>query len=153
METKISIQWSDRQGMGFWLRGVRPDGSYYGELEYAYDDPLRRAATTVVGRIPDADWAKCQALLEQFTKPISAKRQHWVGQLASWTTQFATPVILFQYKPGDENDSQAAKAFLEIRAIVESSLSEEAAALVEFSKKTHNKAPQVTSPAGAELER
>ena len=145
MDKKFSIQWYDSKGMGFWLRGVKHDGSYYGELEYAYGDPSRAAGTAIVGEIADADWARLQPLLARFTTPVPTKREHWVGQLASWTDNFVTPEILFQYELGDELTSDIARTFLEIRAIVAECLSEQAAGLIEFSKKTHRQRPNPTA--------
>ncbi len=144
MEKKISIQWHDPQGMGLWIRGIRPDGYFYGELEYAYGDPSRRAGTTVVGTIPPDRWAKCQELIARCAPPPASRNKQWVGQLAAWTNDFPTPDILLQYEPGDERDSDAARAFLELKAVMDDQLEEQAAELVEFSKKTHNKEPEAT---------
>lgn len=135
---KISIQWNDPQGMGFWLRGIKPDGSFYGELMYAYGDPARRAGTTVEGQIPVKDWTVCQDLIRKCSSLDRPSGQNWVGQLASWSETISSPDILFQYDTGDEENSTTARAFLELKRTVEKQLSEQSTALVEFSKKSHN---------------
>jgi len=135
---KISIQWNDPLGMGFWLRGIKPDGSFYGELMYAYGDPARRAGTTVEGHIPTEDWTTCQELIKKCSSSSCPPEEKWVGQLASWSDSLSKPDILFQYQTGDEENSSTAEAFLELKRTVEKHLSEQSAALVEFSKKSHN---------------
>ena len=75
MEQKYSIRWNDLQGMGFWLRGIKPDGSFYGELEYAYGDPARCAGTFVEGHITAEDWTECQIQQEDTQPPNPSYRR------------------------------------------------------------------------------
>ena len=141
---KISIQWYNSQGMGFWLRGIKPDGSFYGELIYAYADPERRVGTTVEGRIPADDWSTCQDLVRQSSSPDRPAKQKWVGQLATWSESISSTDNLFQNETGDEENSTTAKALLELKATVEKHLSEQSKAFVEFIKKSHNRAMEGT---------
>jgi hypothetical protein len=143
MDTKYSIQWNDPVGMGFWIRGIKPDGSFYGEIMYAHGDRKRSAGTLVEGQIPPADWKECL----QIIRGIGQKRSvpdatHWMGQLASWTETIAKPSILFRYCRDDETNSRDAKSFLELKRFVERQLPETGHRLKEFSNRAHNKRRQ-----------
>jgi type II secretory pathway component PulJ len=140
METGVkrySLQWHDPQGMGFWIRGINPDGSFYGEIMYAYGDPARSAGTTVSGQISSADWAECQKLIDGMHIPEPFANINWDGQLSSWTESNSTPQILFRYRLGDEERSVEARHFLKLKRTIELHLSDQYQRLKEFSQKTH----------------
>jgi hypothetical protein len=80
----------------------------------------------------------CQELIAKCSSPDCPSKENWVGQLASWSESLSKPKILFRYQTGDEENSTTARAFLDLKRTVEKHLSEQSAALVEFSKKSHN---------------
>ena len=139
MDKKFSIQWHDPEGIGFWLRGITPDGSFYGELMCAYSDPKRTAGTTVDGQLPPAVWAQCQRLINGLCHVRHVPDTQWTGQLACWTETISAPQILFRYCIGDEVKSAEAKQFLVLKRLLDDQLEAQTRQLMEFSTKTHKK--------------
>ena len=138
-DLKYSVQWNDPQGFGFWIRGIRPDGFYYGELHYAFGDATRRAATMIEGSLSTSDWARGQSLIGVVCRLTTSCAVTWTGQLASWTTSSASPTILFRYNPGDESQSLAARAFIELKSLLLSMMQEKCDRLANFARTAHQK--------------
>ena len=139
MERKYSVEWEDPQGMGFWLRGIKPDGSFYGELMYAYGDRQRRAGTTVEGQLPPEVWTVCRGMIEVISRVRYAPDTQWSGQLACWTEELSAREIMFRYCLGDEARSDAAKQFLLLKRVLDGQLHDQCQQLIAFSRKTHNR--------------
>jgi len=118
-EKKYVITWSNREGINWYIRGIKPDGSFYGEILYMSSSPSKRCATFVEGQIPPEDWRICQDLISQLAPFSQGHEKKHFGLLGCWTTSLGVSTIIFTYDAGDEMVSDDARRFLEIKAIVE----------------------------------
>jgi hypothetical protein len=121
----FALLWSpwDAHGTRGYLRGIRPDGSYYGEVLWLEQDPDRRQLVNVHGQIGDDVWPRCQHILEQIgLGPAIEPSPSWIARLARWRTSLSDAEIVAGYAPGDEVKLEPARLFLELLTLLESAI-------------------------------
>ncbi len=115
MDANFAILWhSKSNGEFFYIRAVKPDGTFYGE---------RRRATeinNVEGAIPAEEWDRCCKILDRIASgPPIAPIQNRVAKIARWNESLSDAVIVAHYLNGDEEKSDDGGMFLELLGILE----------------------------------
>jgi hypothetical protein len=127
METKFALSWrrDSSEGVSWFIRGIKPDASFYGEILFHSKDPAKRKATFVQDSIPQSDWPRCQRFLETFASQSAIEPRQCFASLWRWSgTSMSNGVLVYQYNLGDERDSEAARQFRELTDILEKRLSD-----------------------------
>jgi hypothetical protein len=121
MQPKFALLWrrDGPEGIEWFLRGILPDGSFYGSIHHY----SRRKAAGVDGLLPAADWAQCREILGRFEVRPPFPPGPCFALLARWFETLSFPEILFKYEPGDEATSEDARAFLQLKILLEKEVS------------------------------
>jgi hypothetical protein len=110
------------EGIKWYLRGIRGDGSFYGEVWFHSADPKRRIATSVSGQLSSAEckrMAEVAAVICQ-QPPPAEPGPHFAALFERLSPTNAGDVRrLFEYRRGDEAQSEPARAFVELAGLVE----------------------------------
>ena len=138
MEYIYSLIWKGdgSEGIAWHIRGIEPDGSFFGEIRFDSPNLEKRKMGSAIGIIPNKDWRRCCEILEEFSKLpidkssiklISAKTTPMpIGNYASlWRRDESYRVldIPLKYNLGDEKKSRKARLFLELKEILEKEIS------------------------------
>jgi hypothetical protein len=121
MPPKFALLWrrDGSNGVKWNLRGLRPDGSFYGSIH----EMPRRKATSVDGALEATDSVRCQEILRQLgTRPATPPGPCF-ALLARWESSPSDAEIILKYDVGDERTSEDARAFLELTALLEKEIS------------------------------
>jgi hypothetical protein len=113
------------EGIKWHLRGIRDDGSFYGEVRFVSAEPTRRMATLVSGQLSPAECTRLDELatLVRQQPPPVAPGPHFAALFERLSPTNAGDVKrLFEYKRGDEADSGPARAFIELASLLEKHL-------------------------------
>jgi hypothetical protein len=125
---RFALTWrcDGSEGIKWYLRGIRDDGSFYGEIRFQTADPSRRIATSVDGRLSTAEcqrMTELAAVIQQQPAPATPE-PHFAALFERLSPTNAGDVRrLFEYRQGDEAWSEPARAFLELVGIIEQHLS------------------------------
>jgi hypothetical protein len=114
------------EGSAWYLRGIREDGSFYGEVRHQSADGGRNVAAGVEGRLSPGEAARLWQLVEVIRRapPSPPGRGHFAALVERLDpTDFGRTGLRFTYRLGDEAGSEAARALLELVALVEPHLS------------------------------
>jgi hypothetical protein len=114
------------EGVKWYLRGIREDGSFYGEIRFQSESPCRRWATFVAGLILPVERDRLAELLEVIRQvPPPAQPGRHFGALFERLSQSDAGQVqrLFEYRCGEEEHCPAARAFLELVGLFEPHLS------------------------------
>jgi hypothetical protein len=110
------------EGIRWYLRGIRDDGSFYGEVRFQSADQSRCIATWVTGQLsPD----ECQRLAElaaiiQRQPPPGEPGPYFAALFERLSPTNAGDVRrMFEYHWGDEANSEPARAFVELAGLIE----------------------------------
>lgn len=106
----------------WWLRGIKEDGSFYGDLLLISPDPSRCCGTSVDGVIPPADWRRCREILHELSSSDPLPPGPCLALLAEAGADDRDRII-FQYDLGDEHRSPKAALFLDLIAMLEKQVS------------------------------
>lgn len=126
MDRQYSIVWTEPEGISWFIRGIHPDGSFYGDIRYDSACPALRLGAVIEGVIPPEDWLKCRKLISKITElanPPSTALS--AGVLGFWTDSLGNPTIIFRYNPGDETASECAQLFCDLKTTIESEVSKD----------------------------
>ena len=124
---KYAFRWKTdgSEGIAWYIRGIKPDASFYGELRFDSPDPTKRKITFLEGKISKNDWLRIRDLLLFFNTPVTNPGLHpCFALIAKWEgTNLGNAQITFQYNLGDESKSEQAKRFLELHDLLEQEVS------------------------------
>jgi hypothetical protein len=110
------------EGLKWYLRGIRADGSFYGEVQFQSDDAGRRKAVWVSGQLSPQECERVAELAAVIRrqKPPAEQAPHFAALFERLSPAEAGDVRrLFEYSRGDEVHSKAARAFVELAGLVE----------------------------------
>lgn len=113
------------EGIVWYLRGIRADGSFYGEVRFQSSHESRRRATSVTGQLSPRECERMAELAEVIRQqPAPAEPgPHFAALFERLSTTNAGDVRrLFEYHEGDEASSEPARAFVELVGIIEQHL-------------------------------
>jgi hypothetical protein len=110
------------EGIKWWLRGIKEDGSFYGDLFLISSDPSRCCGTSVDGVIPQEDWRRCREILHELSSSDPLPPGPCFALLAEAGAD-GRDRILFQYHVGDEHRSRRAALFFDLIATLEDQVS------------------------------
>lgn len=109
----------------WFLRGIREDCSFYGELLSAWDStriidgrPANGVGKTVEGTLSPIDCSRFMELVAAMGSPGAKPIDGWTGLLAERSIN--SPVIRFYYTPGAEKTSSEAVRLLAVVELFES---------------------------------
>src|SRR5215211_6901775 len=107
MDDTFAILWHAKaSGDYFYIRGVKPDGTFYGE---------RRTPTeisNVGGQISAEDWTRCCAILDKIASgPPITPSPGWSARIGRWGNSLLDAEIVAGYGHGDEEGSDFARIF------------------------------------------
>ena len=112
------------EGIKWFLRGIRIDGSFYGEIRYQSVDVARRKATCVNGSLTAPEclqFAKLVKTIRHAVPPVQPG-PHF-GALFEWGPQgLSDPQRLYEYRIGDETHSASARAFVTLVGLLKPSM-------------------------------
>jgi hypothetical protein len=114
------------EGIKWYLRGIRADGTFYGEILFQSPDEHRRKAAFVSGQLRPADCTRLADLVEVIRRqpPPEEPGPHFAALFERLSPTNAGDVRrLFEYRRGDEAHSGPARAFVELAGLVERYLS------------------------------
>jgi hypothetical protein len=101
----------------WFLRGIREDGSFYGELLCRWEAPrvidgtcFHGKGRTIVGMLSPTDCRRFKELAAGIGSPGAAPIDGWTGRLAEG--RVSKPVVRYYYVPGAEKTSGEASKFL-----------------------------------------
>jgi hypothetical protein len=109
------------EGVKWNLRGIREDGSFYGEIRFQSEEASRRKATFVSGHLPLAELDRLTALIGIIRQapPLDKPGQHFGALFERLSLSKAGDVRrLYEYQRGEEVHSLLAKAFIELVALL-----------------------------------
>src|SRR5882724_3934085 len=127
METNYILQWrlDESEGIRWFIRGIKPDGSFYGEVSYHNSTaPTRSWSTFVDGQLSPEDLSRCNAIFTEFSNSEFIKPEKIFGALSRWTKTISKPTHLFCYEQGTEAKNLKARRFLELHEIIQKYVSE-----------------------------
>src|SRR5437667_5884928 len=107
----LALTWrcDGSEGIKWYLRGIRDDGSFYGEVRFQSPDPSRRIATSVTGQLSPAEckrMAELAAVIRQ-QPPPAEPGPHFAALFERLSPTNAGDVQrLFEYRRGDEAHSE-----------------------------------------------
>jgi hypothetical protein len=110
------------EGYAWYIRGIRGNGSFYGEVRYQSADESRCLAVGVAGGLTPRDRARLGELIEVIRRapPRPSQRGHFALLLERLDpADFGKIGLQFTYRLGDEAESAPARAFLEVVGLVE----------------------------------
>lgn len=107
------------EGIKWYIRGIRPDGSFYGEVLCM----ARQRATSVDGHLPPDAWQRCQEILRLFEARDALLPGACFALLARWSDSLGQAEVLFKYNLGDEVSCADAQAFVELKGHLEKEIS------------------------------
>ena len=111
------------EGIAWRIRGILPDGTFYGELRFDSGDPAKRKLTFLEGSISSEDWPRVQELLSFFNTPVLSENPSF-AIIAKWEGMSLNDgQVTFRYNLGDEALSEDAKRFLELHDLLEKEVS------------------------------
>lgn len=120
MQATFALLWHPKEenGIHWYIRGIRPDGSFYGEARSP------RAGIFVEGQIPPDDWARCTAILDQIASgpPIEPVSQ-WTARIGRWRKSLSDCEIVRGYRHGDETETEEGALFFELKGLLEKQVS------------------------------
>ena len=117
---RYALRWSHScpEGRVTWsLFAIREDGSFYGDVVLRAHDPKKCMGSGVEGKLSDADCRQMADLLTKINASSSVNdTTPVVGRLLERlsTTDMGMLRPLFEYRVGDEEHSDSARAFLEL---------------------------------------
>jgi len=135
MEYTYSLLWRNgappKSGKIAWhIRGIKADGSFYGEIRFDSPSPDKRLATIVEGSISGEDWYRCLEILDGFSAlPIDELSMKSTGNIyygVLGRRDKSSMCLLdspFFYNLGDESNSDKARLFIELIEIMEKEIS------------------------------
>jgi hypothetical protein len=107
----------------WFLRGIRGDGSFWGELLSVWEvrvvidgNPRKGVGKTIEGTLSPTDRSRFEELVAGFG-PGTELLEGWTGLLAEGPMKSCT--IRFCYVPGDEQESSEAARFLAVIDLLE----------------------------------
>jgi len=112
------------------IRGIKKDGSFYGEIRFDSPDPDKRLAAGIEGSISGKDLDRCLEILDKFSvmpidklsmKPTSNVYYGVLGRRDKSSMRLLD--IPFVYNLGDENKYDKARLFIELVEIMEKEIS------------------------------
>jgi hypothetical protein len=109
--TNLIVKWRQQTPVGkttWFLRGLRRDGTFYGEV--LEDSTMRRLQVDVQGVISNCDTVTLFSLAREILKSQSETTGIWSGLLANGEVQ--RPEQVYEYCQGAEASSEAARQFL-----------------------------------------
>lgn len=123
-ESSLIIRWTESRSSRFhwFIRGLRPDGSFYGEVRSENESPRESDGATGVGcgiegRISNDDIKHLTQLVAQIREhPCIDTDKSVVGLLAEGPV--SKPVVVYRFCEGAAEKSKASDAFLAIIAIL-----------------------------------
>jgi hypothetical protein len=110
------------EGIAWCLRGIRNDGTFYGEIRFQSGEEKRCKATFVSGRLTPAECERIAALVGIIRQePPPAEPPPRFAAFWEWLspTDACDVRPLVWYRHSDEATSEAARAFLELAGLVE----------------------------------
>ena len=114
------------EGVKWNLRGIREDGSFYGEIRFQSEVASRRKAIFVSGRLPLAEQDRLTALIGILRQAprLDKPGRHFGALFERLSPNKAGDVRrLYEYQRGEEVHSLLAKAFVELVALFNQQLS------------------------------
>ena len=113
------LKW--REGLSpeirWFLRGIREDGSFYGEFQCVWQSPKQidgksvdGAGKSIEGRMSTSDNSRFRELAAGIGTPGAKSIDGWTGLLAEGSID--CPIMRFYYVPGDVRESSDASRFL-----------------------------------------
>jgi hypothetical protein len=122
MQPNFALLWrrDGSEGVKWYIRGIRPDGTFYGEVLHT----ARRRASWVEGRLTGVDAKRCRDILDTFAARPALPPSTCFALLARWFTTLGTAEVVFKYEVGDEEMSSDARAFLELKRLLDPVISE-----------------------------
>jgi len=110
------------EGIKWCIRGIRDDGSFYGEVRFQSEQPQRRWATSVSGQLSPAKRERLAELLKviRVVPPPDEPGSHF-GALFErlFPANVGAVRRLFEYRRGDEEVSLPAQAFIDVVRLFE----------------------------------
>jgi hypothetical protein len=115
----LALNWrcDGSDGIEWRLRGLDVDGAFYGEILCR----ARPRAATVSGQLspPEAErMAELVAVIRR-QRPPAAPGPHFAALFDRSQSTLADARRLFEYRLGDETQSEAARAFVELARLIE----------------------------------
>jgi hypothetical protein len=125
----LMVQWrlDGSEGVHWHLRGLSADGAFYGEVRFQSAVESRCYATLASGRLSPPECERVIELVQIILRqPLNSERGPRFGALVEKLYIADTGKntrLLYEYKLGDEANSESARAFLEFAGIIERHLS------------------------------
>jgi hypothetical protein len=110
------------EGIKWTLRGIRDDGSFYGEIRFQSRDADRRRASFAHGRLSTAEVSRMTELIARIREatPPATPGPHFGAFFERLSAGNAGDIRrLFEYHRGDEAHSESARAFMELIELLE----------------------------------
>ena len=135
MEYIYSLIWKadGSEGIAWHIRGIEPDGSFFGEIRFDSTIPEKRKMGSAIGIIPKGNWRRCCEILDEFSSlPIDKTQMKWTSKpgptrfyASLWRRDKSYRVldVPLAYNLGDEKNSRKARLFLELKEILEKEIS------------------------------
>jgi hypothetical protein len=119
MQTKYAIRWrtDGSPGIRWYIMGILPNGRFYGDIL----DREARRGTSVAGDVPDCQ--RVWEILRLIGSGPAIEPQPCFARLGRYTVNLGRSEIVFEYRLGDEWESPAAQAFLELIKLLEPEVS------------------------------
>ena len=121
------------EGFAWYVRGIREDGSFYGEVRHQSPRAARSTSADVSGRLTPEQCARVRELVgiirQASPRRLPTRFAALVERLDP--ADFGKIGLQFEYRLGDEAASPPARAFLELARILEQHLSPHYARLAE----------------------
>ncbi len=100
-------------GVRWYIMGILPDGKFYGDI---LDGAVNRG-TSVQGVV--SNWTRAQEILRLIGSGPAIQPRPCFARLGRYTTNVGRSEVVFEYQPGDEHESSAAQAFIELIQLLE----------------------------------
>jgi hypothetical protein len=118
----LSWRCDGSEGIKWYIRGIREDGSFYGEVRFQSELSQRRWSASVSGQLSPAERERLVELLKLIREapPPEELGSHFGALFERWPSANAGAVRrLFEYHRGDEESSLHAQAFVELVGLFE----------------------------------
>lgn len=127
VSTMFALTWrcDGSEGIKWYLRGIRDDGSFYGEVRFQSQDEHRRKAVSVSGQLAAAECDRMRELvriIRQLPPPVEPG-PHFAALFEWGPRGLGDARRLFEYRWRDEDHSESARAFVEMAGLIERHLS------------------------------
>lgn len=124
----LSILWrrDGSEGIAWNIRGVRDRGEFYGEIRFQSTDQCKRKGTFVSGQLTPPECERMTELVEIIRRvppPIDPAPCFAVMFERLSSINAGNVALLFEYRLGDECQSESARSFVELAGLLERHLS------------------------------